>query len=149
LLKEQDEQIVPGIRPFLFGGCFPCSIQHSQLIFLRQRRCTVGNRDVTSHQNCTTSLNGRVIQRGEHQAAIDRNNKRVWANPDYYRNRQQIIEHQFGTLKRQWGMTHVLRRGKQKVLGEVSIVFTAYNLKRLVAIQGFDALMKRLKAGIP
>jgi hypothetical protein len=56
--------------------------------------------DCPLREQCTTSRNGRVIQRGEHQAAIDRNNKRVWANPEYYRNRQQIIEHQYGTLKR-------------------------------------------------
>jgi len=51
---------------------------------------------------CTSARNGRIIQRNEHarlghsdgfQSAIDRNNKRVLKNPDYYRQRQQIIEH--------------------------------------------------------
>jgi hypothetical protein len=37
--------------------------------------------------------------------------KRVHENPDYDRLRQQVREHQFGTLKRQWGFTYTLMRG--------------------------------------
>ena len=56
--------------------------------------------------------------------------------------------HQFGTIKRQWGFTHTLVRGKEKVLGEVSLLFTAYNLRRSVSILGFKGLLERLKAWI-
>ena len=106
---------------------------------------------------CTTSKNDRVIQRNEHQSCIERNNRRVLNNPDYYRQRQQIIEHpcppysgtkageEFGTFKRQWGFTHTLMRGKENVLGEVSILFTAYNLRRSLSILGFTALIERIK----
>ncbi|MDG2448330.1 MAG: IS1182 family transposase [Saprospiraceae bacterium] len=96
-------------------------------------------------EQCTRSPRGRIIQRSVHQGAIDRNNARVNNDPDYYRNRQQIIEHQFGTLKRQWGFTHVLMRGKENVLGEVSLMFMAYNLRRSVSILGFEELLRRLK----
>lgn len=96
-------------------------------------------------EHCTSSRNGRVIQRNEHQSSVDRNNRRVQANPDYYRQRQQIIEHQFGTFKRQWGFTHTLVRGKEKVLGEVSLLFTAYNLRRSVSILGFSVVLGYLK----
>lgn len=95
---------------------------------------------------CTRSPRGRIIQRSMHQGAIERNNTRVNNNPDYYRNRQQIIEHQFGTLKRQWGFSHVLMRGKENVLAEVSLIFTAYNLRRSMSILGFEGLLRRLKA---
>ena len=97
---------------------------------------------------CTSSASGRIIQRSEHQSAIDRNNRRVNTNPEYYRQRQQIIEHQFGTLKRQWGFDHVLVRGKQHVLAEVSLAFTAYNLRRSVSILGFSEVLRRLKLTI-
>ena len=53
---------------------------------------------------------------------------------DYYRQRQQIIEHQFGTLKRQWHFDYTLTKGKEKVLGEVYLIFTGYNLRRLMSI---------------
>lgn len=95
---------------------------------------------------CTSSRNGRLISRQEDQASITRNNRRVNRKPDYYRQRQQIIEHQFGTLKRQRGFTYTLMRGKEKVLGEVSLSFMAYNLSRAVSvlkIEGFLAYLKR------
>lgn len=95
---------------------------------------------------CTSSKNGRVVQRNEYQSSIDSNNRRVLKNPDYYRQRQQIIEHQFGTFKRHWGFTHTLVRGKEMVLGEVSILFTAYNLRRSLSILGFSELLERLKS---
>ena len=106
-------------------------------------------------EQCTSSTRGRAIQRSVHQGGIDRNNTRVNANPDYYREWQQIIEpvcrtgrHQFGTIKRQWCFTYALVRRKEKVLGEVSLLFTTYNLRRSVSILGFRSILKRLKARI-
>ena len=49
---------------------------------------------------CTTNKKGRIIERSIYQEALEENEKRVHSNPDYYRQRQQITEHQFGTLKR-------------------------------------------------
>ena len=76
---------------------------------------------------------------------IEENAHRVKANPDYYRKRQQITEHMFGTLKRQRGFTHALVRKKDPVLGEVGLMFTGYNLSRCVRIFGFKELIKLLK----
>ena len=95
---------------------------------------------------CTSSPRARVIYRTKYQSAVDRNNKRVNLAPEYYRKRQQIIEHQFGTFKRQWGYTYTLVRGIQNVKGEVALLFTAYNLRRSMSILGFSELLKRLKA---
>ena len=95
---------------------------------------------------CTTNKRGRLIERTEYQEYVTRNNQRVNENPNYYRQRQQIIEHQFGTLKRQWHFDHTLTRTKEKVLGEVYLAFTCYNLKRTLSILGFGALMMRIKA---
>lgn len=95
---------------------------------------------------CTTNKHGRLIERTEFQQYITRNNDRVHQNPDYYRQRQQIIEHQFGTLKRQWHFDYTLTKGKEKVLGEVYLIFTGYNLRRLMSIFGFETLMSKIKA---
>ena len=94
---------------------------------------------------CTKSDRGRYIERTEYQEYVTRNNNRVNANPNYYRKRQQIIEHQFGTLKRHWHFDYLLTKGKEKVLGEVYIAFTCYNLKRIKSILGFETLMNRIK----
>ena len=95
---------------------------------------------------CTTNKSGRIIERTEYQEYVDQNNQRVNENPEYYRQRQQIIEHQFGTLKRHWHFDYTLTKGKQKVLGEVYLMFTCYNLKRAASTLGFDLLMSKIKA---
>jgi transposase len=95
---------------------------------------------------CTKNKNGRFIERGIYQEELEQNAARVHANPDYYRLRQQITEHQFGTLKRQWGFTHTLMRKKKHVLSEVYLCFSVYNLLRTLQIMGKDELQKRLKA---
>ena len=95
---------------------------------------------------CTTNKYGRLIERTEYQQDVTKNNDRVNQNPDYYRRRQQIIEHQFGTIKRHWYFDYTLTKGKEKVLGEVYLIFTGYNLRRLMSIFGFEALMSKMKA---
>ena len=75
------------------------------------KTCTIRNL-------CTQSkTNGRYIDRSEYADIVEEKMIRVQNNPDYYRLRQQITEHMFGTLKRQRGFTFTLMRGKEKVLG--------------------------------
>lgn len=94
---------------------------------------------------CTRSAkNGRAIDRSEYADIVDTNNQRVIENPDYYRQRQQVTEHQFGTIKRQMGYTHTNIRGKPKVMGEIGLVFTVYDLVRCVRILGMDKFVKAL-----
>ena len=98
---------------------------------------------------CTSNKLGRIIERTEFAQYVSRNNERVKSNPEYYRERQQIIEHQFGTLKRHRHFDYTLVKGKEKVLAEVYLAFTAYNLSRIVSVLGFRELIKRLKAHLP
>ena len=98
---------------------------------------------------CTTNKNGRFIERSIYQEALDENQKRVEAKPEYYRLRQQVTEHQFGTLKRQWGFTYTLMKGKQNVLSEVNLMMICYNLTRLMSILGPEVLRNRLKRLAP
>ncbi len=100
-------------------------------------------------QQCTKSkTNGRNIDRSEFAADVEMNNKRVKENPAYYKQRQQLAEHPWGTLKRQRGFDHVLTRGKKNVLSEVSLVFIGYNLSRFIQItEGINAF-KELIEGI-
>lgn len=99
-----------------------------------------------SRDQCTKQkINGRAIDRSEFANSMEQNNARVMANPNYYRQRQQLAEHPFGTLKRQRGFTFTLMRGKEKVLGEVGLEFIGYNLRRCASILGFNELCKALK----
>jgi transposase len=111
------------------------------------RRYTTGEcKHCSQRQQCTGGKNnGRAIDRSEYAEALQANTQRVEQNPDYYRQRQQIIEHIFGTLKRQRGFTHVLVKGKAHVLGEVGLMFIGYNLSRCVTILGAKNLIKALR----
>lgn len=96
-------------------------------------------------QKCTSSkVNGRTIDRSEYAGVVETNNQRIYQNPDYYRQRQQITEHQFGTLKRHLGYDHTNLRGKPKLMGELGVLFTIYNLVRCVNILGVEKLINTL-----
>ena len=99
-----------------------------------------------SRFECTKGeKNGRAIDRNENADAIEANAKRVNDNPDYYRKRQQIAEHMYGTLKRQRGYTHTNLRGKEKILGETGLHLIGYNLTRCISILGVREFIKALK----
>jgi hypothetical protein len=92
-----------------------------------------------------TKLNKRIIHRSEYQDAVDRNNENIRNNPDYYKRRQSICEHPFGTIKRQWGYTYTLMKGLQKVNGEMNLIMLVYNIKRTLSILGFSKMMQALQ----
>lgn len=94
---------------------------------------------------CTKNSNGRFVERSEYADTVEANNQRVNEHPDYYRKRQQITEHQFGTMKRQMKYTHTNIRGKPKVMGEIGLMFTVYNLVRCIRILGREKFAKALK----
>lgn len=111
-----------------------------------QRYNTPACKSCASRHLCTKGkTNGRYIDRSEYADVVESNAKRVNENPDYYRQRQQIAEHMYGTLKRQRGFTHTNVRGKEKVLGEVGLMFIGYNLTRCVTILGVEKLIKALR----
>ena len=105
-------------------------------------------RTCASHHLCTKSPKnrGRIIQRSLYQEAVDLNNQRVTLEKEKYRKRQEMVEHPFGIVKRQWGFDYVLMKGIDKVEAESNLIFLCYNLKRVLNILGFKEFMKRLLA---
>ena len=77
-----------------------------------------------------TKLPKRIIHRSEYQDAVDMNDNNIKKNPKYYKRRQAIVEHPFGTLKRHWGFTHTLLKGLEKVNGEMNLIMFCYNFMR-------------------
>lgn len=94
---------------------------------------------------CTARDQGRLIERPLHQDYVDRNDNRVRKDMWYYKKRQEIIEHIFGRIKRQWNMDHTLVRGRENVETEYRIAAICYNLTRVVSLLGIEGLKKRLK----
>lgn len=85
---------------------------------------------------CTTAKqNGKIIQRSEFTPYIEGNRERVEKAPETYKKRQAIVEHPFGTIKRQWGFDHIItKRGIEAASADFGLIITAYNLKRILNI---------------
>jgi len=94
---------------------------------------------------CTSRTGGREIDRSQYADAVQENNKRYQENPQLYRKRQEINEHIFGTIKRQWGYNHTNLTGLEKVNGEHSLIMLVYNIKRSINILGVPELIAKLK----
>ncbi len=91
---------------------------------------------------CTGSKRkGRRITRWEHEGLLDTMAERVRDNPDIMRQRKQIVEHPFGTMKRAMNQGYFLLRGLAKVGVEMSLTVLAYNMKRVIAILGVQAMI--------
>ena len=96
-----------------------------------------------------TKLPKRIIHRSEYQDAVDINDNNIKQNPQYYKRRQAICEHPFGTLKRHWGFTHTLLKGLQKVNGEMNLIMFCYNFMRTQNILGAEKMLQTIEKWIP
>ena len=90
---------------------------------------------------CTRSKkNGKLIQRSEYSHFIEKNKQKVENNKDIYRRRQTIVEHPFGTIKRQWGFSYIMtKQGIERAAADVGLIFIAYNIRRIINIVGYKA----------
>ncbi len=140
--KENDFYICPAGEILYTNGTVYNKANHKVKHYKNRQAC----KSCKLRDQCTKNKNGRFIERSIYQEALEENQKRVNQNPEYYRLRQQITEHQFGTLKRQWGFTYTLMKGKEHVLSEVNLMMTCYNLRRLMSIFTINDLKNRLIA---
>lgn len=67
-------------------------------------------------------------------------------NLDLYKQRQMIVEHPFGTIKRALGYTYFLTRGHENVKNKSYLHCFTYNLKRVINIIGVALLVDAIKA---
>jgi transposase len=103
---------------------------------------------------CTTGKGPRKLKRPLGQDAADRMLLRVAENRKSLELRKQLVEHPFGTIKRQMGQDYFLMRGQEKVSGETSLTLLAYNLKRVLNLLTVDKLIeavakRKVKNGLP
>lgn len=96
-----------------------------------------------------TKLPKRIIQRSEYQDAVDINDNNIKKNPHYYKRRQAICEHPFGTIKRHWGYTHTLLKGLQKVNGEMNLIMFCYNFMRTTNLLCYEEMLKKIQSWTP
>ena len=141
--KEHDVYICPAGQKLTTTGTWyhhhPYKTKH-----YKTKACT----DCLLKGKCTTSAKGRLVERNENIEATQRNKKAIEQNRELYKRRQEIVEHPFGTMKRQWGFDYTLMKGKKKVDGEVGLIFIAYLFTRLLTILGPERLTEAFRAFI-
>jgi transposase len=92
------------------------------------------------HQ-CTVNKKGRFIERSEHADLIHENKIRIDQNKELYRQRQAIVEHPYGIIKRQWGFYYIMtKKSIKRASADVGLIFVAYNLRRIMNLIGNDRL---------
>jgi hypothetical protein len=87
----------------------------------------------------------RRIRRWEHEAVLDRMQRRLDRQLDAMTIRRRTVEHVFGTLKHWMGSTHFQMRRLGNVSTEMSLHVLAYNLKRVMKILGFAKTLRAMK----
>ncbi len=107
-------------------------------IMMRSIYCEYKNR-------CTKSKKGRIVCRHVDQDFLDTIDLQTELNMDKYKQRQMIVEHSFGTIKRNWGAYYFLTKRKISVSTEIALSFLAYNLRRVMSILGNKEILRRLR----
>ena len=95
--------------------------------------------------SCTRAKNGKIVQRSEYTPLLEQNRKRVETNKERYKQRQAIVEHPFGTIKRQWDYGYIMtKRGIDRASADMGLIFTVYNLHRLFNLVDQKTLKEHL-----
>ena len=101
-------------------------------------RCTTETRDF--RYQVTMDASDFTTDYNDKELAV----KQVHIKPseEIYKQRKSLSEHPFGTVKRAMDGGYCLTKGKRKVSCEFSLIFLAYNLKRVINILGSRKLIK-------
>lgn len=96
---------------------------------------------------CTIAKNGRQIIRLTNEESKEKF-ERQYNNPELqeiYKRRKQRVEHPFGHIKRNLGITHFLLRGSEAVNAEASVAATCFNIARMITLLGgAESMIKQL-----
>jgi len=99
---------------------------------------------------CTRSKNARILSRSTFTEYYETNRKTYLEKEHLYKRRQAIVEHPFGTMKRQWGFSYILtKKGISRAGADVGFMFIAYNIRRIVNILTRDQLIEYLRILLP
>jgi hypothetical protein len=77
------------------------------------------------------------------QSALDRMERRIYADPSLMRIRRCTVEHPFGTIKRMSGGGRFLTRGLRKVKAEAALSVLAFNIIHAVNAYGSEKMVGR------
>jgi hypothetical protein len=144
--KEADTYNCPQGQVLRTNGSWYKQLSSSGSISWFKQYKTKACRKCPARSQCTKSQKERLIQRSEYADYYERNRKNTLEKEKLYKRRQAIVEHPYGTLKRQWGFSYILtKKGMNRASSDVGLMFIAYNLRRIGNILTRDLLKEYLR----
>lgn len=95
----------------------------------------------SSKSKCSRNKQPRRIYRWVHEDVMEQLDKRMKDHPETIKQRKELVEHPFGTLKHWMDHGYFLMQRKPKVSAEMALSVLSYNLKRVLNIKNFKELM--------
>ena len=144
--KEDDTYTCPqGQILHTNGSWYKEKTSAGNIIWFKQYK-TRACKNCPAHSHCTRSKKERLIHRSEYADYYERNRTNTIEKEHLYKRRQSIVEHPYGTLKRQWGFSYILtKKGMNRASSDVGFMFIAYNLRRIGNILTMDVLKEYLR----
>ena len=144
--KEADTYTCPQGQILTTNGSWYKQLSSSGNVSWFKQYKTKECRKCPARSQCTRSKKERLIQRSEYAEYYERNLKNTHEKEHLYKSRQAIVEHPYGTIKRQWGFSYVLtKKGICRAGSDVGFMFIAYNLRRIGNILTMNVLKDYLK----
>jgi transposase len=144
--KEEDTYTCPqGQILQTNGSWYKERTSSGNIIWFKQYK-TKACRKCPLRSQCTRSQKERLIHRSEYADYYEANRVNVKEKEQLYKRRQAIVEHPYGTIKRQWGFNYILtKKGIARASSDVGLMFIAYNLRRIGNILTMNVLKEYLR----
>ena len=144
--REDDTYTCPqGESLHTNGSWYKEKTSAGNLIWFKQYK-TKACRSCPVRSRCTRSKKERLIHRSEYADYYERNRINTNEKENLYKRRQAIVEHPYGTIKRQWGFSYILtKKGMKRASADVGLMFIAYNLRRIGNILTMEVLKEYLR----
>jgi transposase len=144
--KEEDTYTCPQDQILKTNGTWHKELTSSGNVILFKQYRTRACKLCPARSECTRSKTARLIHRSEFADYYETNRINFQEKERLYKRRQAIVEHPYGTLKRQWGFSYILtKKGKSRASSDVGLMFIAYNLRRIGNILTKDRLAEYLR----
>jgi len=144
--REDDTYTCPGGQVLRTNGSWYKQLSSTGSISWYKQYKTKACRNCPLRLKCTRSKKERLIQRSEYADYYEANRVNVKEKEQLYKRRQAIVEHPYGTIKRQWGFNYILtKKGIARAGSDVGLMFIAYNLRRIGNILTMNVLKEYLR----
>jgi transposase len=143
---QEDTYTCPEDQVLRTNGKWYKELTSSGNVILFKQYKTKACKSCKARSQCTRSKTARLIHRSEYAEYYEVNRRNFEEKEHLYKRRQAIVEHPYGTLKRQWGFSYILtKKGIDRASADVGFMFIAYNLRRIGNILTRDLLKEYLR----